>query len=237
MNLYQKLSKIRLMCEVMLKNKNGYSYKYVSVDEILAKLSAGMKKYGVSLVPQVIGSGTTVEPLHYTKTRSTRDGKIYEEQVNEILVKSQMEYRWVNDEDPTDFIVVPWFATASQADPSQAFGSAMTYSIRYFLLNYFQIAALDDSDPDNWRSAQREAENAEDRAIAEQIVEQIHQIVTAHLETNPDDKQAVVATIKKYAKTKGGKASANYYDIEDPVIASNLLNEITNKFTDSGKEK
>lgn len=231
MNLYQKLSKIRLMCEVMLKNKNGYSYKYVSVDEILAKLSAGMKKYGVSLVPQVVGSGTTVEPLHYTKTRSTRDGKIYEEQVNEILVKSQMEYRWVNDEDPTDFIVVPWFATASQADPSQAFGSAMTYSIRYFLLNYFQIAALDDSDPDNWRSAQREAENAENREIAMQIIEQVHELVVRYLEAKPDDKASVATVVKKYAKSKNGKASANYYDIEDPVVAGNLLEEIKEKFS------
>ena len=104
------------------------------------------------------------------------------------------------------------------------------------MLKYFNVATSDD-DPDNWRSAQREAENTEDRAIAEQIVEKIHQIVTSYLESHPDDKQAVVGVVKKYAKTKNGKASANYYDIEDPVVASNLLQEVTDKFTETEKEK
>lgn len=236
LNIYQKLAKIRKPVEVVKKNRKGYGYTYVDEEEILSKITGLMGKYGVSLIPNITHGSAVVEPYHYTKTKATKDGKTYEEHINEVMVRADMDWIWVNDENPVDRVVVPWLFVGSQSDASQAFGSALTYASRYFLLKYFNVATSDD-DPDSWRSAQREAENAEDRAIAEQIVEQIHQIVTTHLETNPDDKQAVVTTIKKYAKTKGGKASANYYDIEDPVIASNLLNEITNKFTDSGKEK
>ena len=38
MNIYQKLAKIRKQVEVIQKNKSGYNYKYVSEDEILARI-------------------------------------------------------------------------------------------------------------------------------------------------------------------------------------------------------
>lgn len=236
MNIYEKLAKIRKPVEVLQKNKSGYGYKYVTEDVILSKITGLMDRLGVSLVPNIVPGTIKVEPYGYTKTKSTKNGDIYEERVNEILVNCDMEWHWVNNECPEDRVIVPWAMVGQQTDASQAFGSGLSYASRYFMLKYFNVATSDD-DPDNWRSAQKEAENAENRAIAEQIVEQIHQIVTAHLESHPDDKQAVVAVVKKYAKTKGGKASANYYDIEDPIVASKLLEEVTDKFTETDKEK
>ena len=35
------------MVEALQKNKSGYGYKYVSEDEILAKVTAGLEKYGL----------------------------------------------------------------------------------------------------------------------------------------------------------------------------------------------
>lgn len=236
LNIYQKLAKIRKPVEIIQKNKSGYNYKYVTEDVILSKITGLMDKLGVSLVPNIVKGTTVVEPYGYTKTKSTRDGKIYEEKVNEILVHCDMEWHWVNNENPDDRVIVPWAMVGQQADASQAFGSGLSYASRYFMLKYFNVATSDD-DPDNWRSAQKEAENTENREIAAQIVEQIHSIVTAYLEKNPDKKNDVIAVIKNYAKTKGGKSSANYYDIVDPVVASNLLTEVTEKFSLSNKEK
>ena len=229
LNLYEKLAKIRQLCEVMSKNKSGYGYKYVSVDEILARVTAGMKRYKISLIPWIVPDTSVAEPYSYTKTKATKSGEIYEEKVNEVLVTGSVNYRWVNDEDPTEFLDVPWYMTGSQSDPSQAFGSAMTYSLRYFLMQFFQIAALDKEDPDNWRSAQKEAQNAEDKEIAKNIIEVIHATVSEFLTENPDGKQAVVEVVKKYAKEKG-KATANYFAIEDPKVASALLEEVNEKF-------
>ena len=47
MTLVEKLAGIRNMVEVIRKNKSGYNYKYVSEDEILARVTAGMDKYHV----------------------------------------------------------------------------------------------------------------------------------------------------------------------------------------------
>lgn len=236
MNIYQKLAKIRKPVEVLQKNKSGYGYKYVTEDVILSKITGLMDKLGVSLVPNIVKGTTVVEPYGYSKTKSTKDGKIYEEKVNEILIHCDMEWHWVNNENPDDRVVVPWAMVGQQSDASQAFGSGLSYASRYFMLKYFNVATSDD-DPDNWRSAQKEAENAENREIASQIIERVHAIVTNYLEENPNDKTAVIEVVKKYAKTKGGKASANYYDIEDPVVASSLLDEVTDKFTKTDKEK
>lgn len=235
LNIYEKLAKIRKPVEVLRKNKSGYGYKYVTEDVILSKITGLMGKLGVSLVPNIIRGTTAVEPYSYSKTKSTKDGKIYEERVNEILVHCDMEWHWVNNKNPDDRVIVPWSMVGQQSDASQAFGSGLSYASRYFMLKYFNVATSDD-DPDNWRSAQKEAENAENKEIAGQIIHQVHSIVTAHLEKSPDDKPAVAAVVKKYAKEKG-RASANYYAIEDPAVASELLQEITDKFSDHKKEK
>lgn len=229
LNIYQKLAKIRKPVEVLQKNKNGYGYKYVTEDVILSKITGLMDKLGVSLIPNIVKESTVVEPYSYKKTKTTKQGEIYEENVNEILVHSDMEWHWVNNENPTDRVIVPWALVGQQSDASQAFGSGLSYSSRYFMLKYFNVATSDD-DPDKWRSAQKEAENMENKEIATKIIEQVHLIVTTHLENNPDDKAAIAAVVKKYAK-EGKKASTNYYAIEDPVIASKLLQEISDKFT------
>ena len=49
LNLIQKLAKIRAISDVVAKEKRGYNYSYADITSILAKITAGMKKYGVSL--------------------------------------------------------------------------------------------------------------------------------------------------------------------------------------------
>lgn len=224
LNIYQKLALIRKPVEVLKKNRQGYGYTYADEEVILSKITGLMGKYGVSLIPNIIPNSTVVEPYHYTKTKTTRDGKVYEEHVNEILVKADMEWMWVNNECPEDRVVVPWILVGSQADASQSFGSALTYSSRYFLLKYFNVATTND-DPDDYRRRQREAEDEEDKLIAEKIVEKIHSLVTEHLTSNPDDRAKIIALTKKYVK-ENGKASADYFVITQSAVATNLLNAL-----------
>ena len=225
MNIFQKLAKIRKPVEVLQKNKSGYGYRYVTEDLILAKITGLMDKYGVSLVPNITQGSTVVTPYSYTKTKATKDGKIFEEKVNDILVKADMEWHWVNNENPADRIVVPWTLVGQQADASQAFGSGLSYSSRYFMLKYFNGATSDD-DPDNWRSLQREAEETENREVSKAIVDQIHKMVSEHIANHEEDRQKIYDLTKKYAKDSKGKASVNYNLITDPVAAGKLLEEL-----------
>jgi len=226
MNIYQKLAKIRKPVEVLQKNKAGFGYTYVTEDEILAKITGMMDKLGVSLIPHIKPSTTRVTPYHYVKTKVLKDGRVLEENVNEILVEAEMEWHWVNNENPEERVVVPWTLVGQQSDASQAFGSGLSYSSRYFMLKFFNISTTED-DPDNWRSKQRAAQETEDREVASAIIEQVHAMVTAYIAGHEEDRPAITAIIKKYAKEKG-KPSHNYFAITKPDDAKKLMDELAN---------
>lgn len=230
-NIYQKLAKIRKQVEVIQKNKSGYGYKYVSEDEILAKVSGFMDKYNLSLIPSIVHNSTTVGPYHTMKTKTlnnkvTGETSSYEEHVNEVLVSADMVFTWVNNDNPEERIEVPWMLVGHQTDGSQSFGSGLSYAMRYFLLKYFNVATPED-DPDKWRSKQRAAEDAENKMIAEEIINSFDAQVKQFLAKNPDETDAVKKLAAKYAK--GG----NYFAITEPTVASALLDDFKETF---GKE-
>lgn len=228
LNLVQKLAKIRAISDVVTKDKSGYGYKYADITAILAKITAGMKKYGVSLIPQIVPQSTVVEQLVTKNTKIDKTGKAYENTSTEMLVKADMIFRWINDDNPEEVIDVPWFVTGAQNDPSQAFGSGLTYCTRYFLCNYFQIAQPD-TDVDAYRSKQKEAENAEQRSIAEAIINQFDNLLKIYMSDHQEDSEVIKKFVGKYAK------SSNYKAIKDPDLAAKLLEDFKHTFLD-GKE-
>lgn len=222
LNLYQKLAKIRKQVEVVQKNKSGYGYKYVTDDELLAKITVGMDKYGVSLIPHIVAGTLKVEPYTYKKTKRDK-GTTYEETVNEFTAVGDMEYVWVNNDNPDETITVRWSMVGQQSDASQCLGSGLTYSMRYFLLKYFNVATPDD-DPDNWRSKQHEAAAAEDRALAEQTISILDGKVKAYIAANPGSAEAVKKFLAGYVK--GG----NYFNITESAMATKVLDDFNHAF-------
>lgn len=227
LNLVQKLAKIRAISDVVSKEKRGYNYTYADITTILANITAGMKKYGVSLIPSVVPGTAEVSQNVVTNTKFDKTGKAYDSTATEMLVKAEMVFKWVNDDNPEEFIEVPWFVTGSQTDPSQAFGSGLTYCTRYFLCNYFQIAQSD-SDVDTYRSKQKAAEESEGKAIAEEIINGFDTLVKQFLADNPEKVEEVKKFISKYAK------NANYLAIKEPMLASKLLADFKAKYKVEG---
>lgn len=223
MNLVQKLAKIRAISDVVSKEKKGYNYSYADITTILANITAGMKKYGVSLIPSIVPGTSEVVQNVVHNTKFDKTGKSYDQTTTEMLVKADMIFKWVNDEKPEDYIEVPWFVTGSQGDPSQALGSGLTYCTRYFLCNYFQIAQAD-TDVDTYRSKQKAAEASEDKAIAESIIEQFDTLLKQFLADNQDKTEDIKKFISKFAK------NANYLAIKDPALAAKLLEDFTKQF-------
>lgn len=226
LNIYQKLAKIRKQVEVVQKNKSGYGYKYVTDDELLAKITAGMDKYGVSLIPNIVPETLQVQPYTYKKTKKEKqNGQFvtYEENVNEFITTSDMQYIWVNNENPEEKVVVNWSMVGQQSDASQCLGSGLTYSMRYFLLKYFNVATPDD-DPDAWRSKQKAAEVAEDKAVAEQIIAVLDTEIKSFLADNPKKSNDVKALVSKYTK------NGNYFAITESTLAAKLLDDFKANF-------
>ena len=223
LNLIQKLAKIRAISDVVTKEKRGYNYSYADITTILANITAGMKKYGVSLIPSVVPGTANVSQNVVVNTKIDKTGKTYDQTVTEMLVTAEMKFKWVNDENPDEFIEVPWFVTGSQVDPSQAFGSGLTYCTRYFLTNFFEIAQSE-SDVDTYRSKQKAAEEAEDTAIAGEIINQFDILIKKFIADNPDKKEDVQKLVSKYVK------SMNYKTIKNPELAAKMLSEFKDKF-------
>jgi len=219
LNIYQKLAKIRKSVEVVQKNKAGYGYKYVTDDELLAKITGAMDKYGVSLIPSIVPGTFSVTPYTYVKNK-----KGVEETINELLVKADMNFLWINNDDPENKVLVEWALVGHQSDASQSFGSALTYSYRYFLLKYFGVATPED-DPDNWRTKQKAAEAEEDRLIAQQIIATLDETVRNFLSDNKDKSAEVKELMTKYVKGTG-----DYTKIKESALASKLLDEFNSKF-------
>lgn len=220
MNLYEKLALIRKNVEVIQTDKSGFGYKYVTDEAILARISGAMTKYHVSLVPSIVPGTASVDQYHYDKVNKKTNAV---EPQNEILVKAEMTFSWINNDHPEERIDVPWALIGQQADASQALGSGLTYSMRYFLLKYFGIATPDD-DPDNWRSKQKEAEQAEDKQIAAEIIKQLDTTVRSFIGQNPDKAADVKGYITGFVK------SGDYFKIQDPALAKKLYDGFVEKF-------
>jgi hypothetical protein len=128
MNIYQKLVEVRKSVKSFEKSASGYNFKYVPGVQILTEIKSTMDSQGIIL------------EHHLTETTVTHLEKTW-------FVSSKMKMVWVNSEKPEDKIEIDWFCTGEQKDPSQALGSALTYSERYFLLKFFGIPT-DEDDPD-----------------------------------------------------------------------------------------
>ena len=147
MNIYQKIVEIRKSIEGFKKDTKGYGYKYVSGNQILRAIKAKMDELQVVLIPSVDYDTFNWEKHLY----KNKDG--YEKL--DFIVQARLTYKWVNAEEPTDFIEVPWVMVGQQADDiSKAVGTAMTYNERYFLLKQFGLpTAEDDADAKTEASA------------------------------------------------------------------------------------
>lgn len=227
MSLIQKLACIRTMADVAAKSKRGYNYSYEDITDILAKVTAGMNKYDVSLVPSIVPGTVEVSKQTITNTKVDKTGQARDVTTTEMLVQADMQFQWINNDNTEDTLTVPWFVTGSQADPSQAFGSGLTYCTRYFLTNFFQIAKTTAVDVDEYRSKQKEAEKAEDISTAKAIIEQFDSMIKLYLADHKDQTAEIEKFVSRYVK------GANYLAIKDPTLAAKLLSDFKNKYTNA----
>ncbi len=136
MKLLEKILEIQKGVDRFIKDSNGYGYKYVSGNQILSYIKQSKDELGLLLYPEIRNSNK--EAISYTNDK----GK----SLNEVLVWGDMNYVW-HDVASGDKLQVPFAYYGQQDDMSQSFGSALTYSERYFLLKFFGVPT-DEEDPD-----------------------------------------------------------------------------------------
>lgn len=143
LNLHQKLVEIRKEIDVFTKDTKGYNYSYVSGSQVLAKIQEKMNELGVILYPEMKElEHSTFDYKQWNKVRKEMEDK------TDFVISGNMQYIWVNADDPQEKLRINWNTYGQQDDISKAYGSALTYSERYFLLKFFN-APTDDDDPDS----------------------------------------------------------------------------------------
>lgn len=225
LNIYEKLGKIRDDINYLQKEVEGYGYKYVSEDAILMKVKQGMAKYGLVLTPSIKEGTPTLQEINYEKTKKLRDGSMQTEKIHEYVVTAEMTYRWTNLDNTDEQVEFSWFIVASQQDPAQAYGSALTYANRYAMLKFFQVPTSED-DVDAYLTRQKKQNEKDEKAQARQIVEQAHHIVTSLITQDETCKKDIVKIVEKHVLADTGKAGANYYVISKVETAEKLLQDI-----------
>jgi len=162
LNIYQKLVEVRKSIDGFKKDATGYGYKYVSGTQVLSSIKAKMDELGVILEPHLINP-------------------ITEKSAKGYMVDSEMRMVWVNADKPEDRFEIKWYMAGEQKDPSQAFGSGLTYSERYFLLKFFNVPT-DEDDPDNPKKPKKEPESK-----SELTTSQIKNLFIEHHKGNKEE--------------------------------------------------
>jgi len=129
--LVQKLFEIRKKLDYFKKGMTGnQKVKYVDPEIVLGKARKYMDEFRVLLIPSIV-SDSMVKMPNPTANQPEH---------NDFVSCLGMSMTWIDVDNPEDTLMVPWYATGShRTDPSMAFGGALTYTERYFLLKFFQI--------------------------------------------------------------------------------------------------
>lgn len=143
LNLYQKIVKVREEAGGFMKDSKSFNYEYVSGNQVLKKIKTVMNELNLLLIP------STTHQEEYKHEYLDKYGK----EKLDFVVRGDMVYTWI-DGDSGEKLEVPWSYYGQQNDISKAYGSALTYSERYFLLKCLGLPT-DDEDPDTKENTER----------------------------------------------------------------------------------
>ena len=139
MNIYQKLVEVRKSVPYLQKDRKGDRFNYVTSSKALGAVREAMDEHGLLLVPRL----KNMEVVEHM----TQMGYV------QHFTLINMEYIWVNAENPEETIVCTWAAQGID-DAEKGIGKAFTYSEKYFLLKFFNVPT-DKDDPDSFQEASR----------------------------------------------------------------------------------
>ena len=233
LSLHQKILKIADMAGVLQKSASGYSYKYVPEEDIQAKVTAGMQKYGVMLYNSIVPGTMNVIPWRYEKYDPKNK---VNKPVNEVIVSADMTYTWINVDNPEERVETTWAFVGQMEDAAQALGAGLTYANRYYLMKQLQLATTE-SDPDNYRSKQKEADEYELKAEQERLGKKVKEVVDAGVELMKHgvDKATMMGIVAAYNNGNGNPSGIQSIEICESVLKA--FDELKNKTNEEGEKK
>lgn len=144
LNIHQRMAAITAELQTVAKNLNvetgkGKGYKAVSERDVIDAVKPLEAKHGVYSYPasrRVLESAALESENEYNG-RVTKKTTFFE--------RIETVYRFVNTDDPTDFIETTTFAEGIDSQDKGS-GKAMTYGDKYALMKAYKISTGDDPD-------------------------------------------------------------------------------------------
>lgn len=220
LNLHQRILKIADMAGVLQRTKEGYGYKYVPEEDIQAKVTAGLQKYGVMLYDSIVPGSLNVLPIHYEKYDAKIKGL---KPVNEIIVSGDMTYTWVNVDDPTERVETTWAFVGQMEDAAQAMGAGLTYGNRYYLMKQLQLATTE-SDPDNYRSKQSKADDDAAARARQAEEKELHRHIKLVIDKGSEllksglGREDMMSIVAEHNDGNGNPASIKSIDVCEAIL-------------------
>ena len=144
LNIYQRMAAITAELQTVAKNLNvdtgkGKGYKAVSEREVIDAVKPLEAKHGVYSYP----ASRRVLESAALESESEWNGKVTKKTT--FFERIETVYRFVNADDPTDFIETTTFAEGIDSQDKGS-GKAMTYADKYALMKAYKISTGDDPD-------------------------------------------------------------------------------------------
>ena len=144
LNIYQRMAAITAELQTVAKNLNvetgkGKGYKAVSERDVIDAVKPLEAKHGVYSYP----ASRRVLESAVLESESEWNGKVTKKTT--FFERIETVYRFVNTDDPTDFIETTTFAEGIDSQDKGS-GKAMTYADKYALMKAYKISAGDDPD-------------------------------------------------------------------------------------------
>jgi hypothetical protein len=200
LNLYQKIVEVRKVAEGFSKDGKSYGYSYVTGNQVLSKIKNKMNELNLLLFP------STKTGEHNTHAYTTAKGK----DVIDFVVKGEMSYTWINGDEPNEREAISWAYYGQQDDISKAYGSALTYSERYFLLKCLGLPT-DEDDPDAklGEGEPQQPQQQNQNKLSEAQIKRLYAIAKKHQITTEAVKRAIM---DRYKKTQVADLTKAEYD-------------------------
>ena len=139
LNVYQRLAEVRKKVSYLKKEQSGSQFNYVGSSDVLGALHSKINEMGLLLQPAITGHKVKdqIEIINqynkYTKQTEQKQRITY-------FTELEMTMRWINIDNPEDFLESKWYAQGVDIAGEKGVGKALTYAEKYFLLKFFNIA-------------------------------------------------------------------------------------------------
>lgn len=134
LTLQEKMVELRAAIPALVKRaySEEVNYDFVKIDDIFHYLTRSMNEQKVNM---------DIEFERATKKDDVGNPMFiqYQASCQMWLYEADLGLRWINAEDPEDFIQTTIHAIGVHAMPEKAKGSGWTYALKYYLLNKFCI--------------------------------------------------------------------------------------------------